>query len=36
MGSSSVMTSLKMASIDTLIPVFDNPSAAYSSALRGF
>jgi anti-anti-sigma factor len=36
MGSSSVMTSLKMASIDTLIPVFDNPSLAYSSALRGF
>ena len=36
MGHSSVMTSLKMASIDTLIPVFDNPSEAYSSALRGF
>jgi anti-anti-sigma factor len=36
MGSSSVMMSLKMAGIEALIPVFDNPSLAYHAALRGF
>jgi len=35
-GSSSVMTSLKMAGIDTLIPIFDNPSDAFTAAMRGF
>ena len=35
-GSSGVMTSLKMAGIDTLIPIFDNPSEAFAAAMRGF
>ena len=36
MRGSSVMTSLEMVGIAPLIPVFDNPSAAYTSALRGW
>ena len=35
-GSSSVMMSLKMAGIDRLIPVYDNPAEAYAAASRGF
>ena len=36
MRGSSVMTSLEMVGIAPIIPVFDNPSSAYSSAMRGF
>jgi len=35
-GGSGVMTSLKMAGIDTLIPIYENPSEAIAAAMRGF
>jgi anti-anti-sigma factor len=35
-GGSGVMTSLKMAGIDQLIPVYDSPPDAYAAAMRGF
>ena len=34
--SSSVKMSLDMVGIAPMIPVFDNPSTAYTSAMRGF
>lgn len=34
--SSSVMMSLEMVGIGPMIPIHDNASAAYTSALRGF